>query len=78
MGVTVARRRRTTTLLAGIRAGGTTPAAFPGACSSGAQWLSDKSGTRRPVHLPLRGQRRLGKALQIDGAPSCFPLNCGM
>ena len=63
MGVTVARKRATT-LLAGIRADGTTPIAFPSACSGhsvavmGAK--SKPRYERRFVHLPLRGQRRLG------------------
>ena len=39
---------------------------------SRAQWPFDKSGARRPVHLPLRGQRRLG--LAVDGATLLLPV----
>jgi len=73
MGVTVARRRATN-LLAGIRAGGTTSIAFPSA------WMRSvavmEAEIFRIVHLPLRGQRRLGRLL--PAWPSCFPLNCGL
>lgn len=84
-----ARLGRTTALLAGIRAGGTTFIAFPGGVVTGTtptQWPVDESGSgvglqasTRSVHLPLRGQRWLGlrSACVMHGLrPPSFPLNC--
>ena len=36
----------------------------------------DESRASWLVHLPLRGQRRLGRL--CTAVPSCFPLNCGV
>jgi len=92
MSVTAERfkKRRTTTLLAGIRADETTFIAFPCACSRRSV-ASDESGIiheakklkNHPFVLPLRGQRRLKVlARQTFACPavtlSCFPLNCGV
>ena len=69
MSVTVARfkKRRTTTLLAGIRADEAAFIAFPCACSrrsvaSDESWMHSpghEAGQTHPFVLPLRGQRRL-------------------
>ena len=48
---------------------------FPSACSKRSVTVM-KAVSKRHVHLPLRGQRRLRTA--ACGTPSCFPLNCGM
>jgi hypothetical protein len=68
-------RKRAATLLAGIRAGGATSIAFPSACSERSVAVMEAE-FKKFVHLPLRGQRRLG--LTSKAGPSCFPLNCGM
>ena len=51
------------TVLAGIRAGGSSSIAFPGTLFRRAQWLVSMEAEwrlRAFVRLPLRGQRRLG------------------
>ena len=61
------KKRRTTTLLAGIRADEAAFIAFPCACSrrsvaSDESWMhspSHEAGQTHPFVLPLRGQRRL-------------------
>jgi hypothetical protein len=75
MGIKKHRQWRGFTLLAGIRAGGTTSIAFPSACSKRSVAVMEAE-FQKFVHLPLRGQRRLG--LTVEASPSCFPLNCGV
>ena len=74
MGVTV-MRGRTTTLLAGIRADGATPIAFPSACSGhSVAVMGAKSLRICPLTVAGAAQVRLA----LRGLPSCFPLNCAM
>ncbi len=55
----MARLGRTTTVLAGIRAGGDNLHRLPKRLFKALSGC-DESGILRCVHLPLRGQRRLG------------------
>ncbi len=72
--VTVARKRATT-LLAGIRAGGTTSIAFPSACSERSVAMMEAESRRiRPLTVAGAAQVRFA----VDSKPSCFPLNCGV
>ncbi len=74
MSVTAARKRATTSL-AGIRAGGTTSIAFPSACSKRSVAVMDAESIRiRP--LTVAGAAQVGFA--NDSNPPCFPLNCGV
>jgi hypothetical protein len=74
MSVTAARRRATT-LLAGIRAGGTTSIAFPSACSKRSVAVMEaESRGIRPLTVAGAAQVRFA----INGKPSCFPLNCSV
>jgi len=74
--------RRTTTLLAGIRADETTFIAFPCACSRRSV-ASDESGIiheakklkNHPFVLPLRGQRRLKVLALADLRPAWLSLS---
>ncbi len=69
MGVKAARMRATTSL-AGIRAGGATCQAFPGACSN-AQWLCWKLNQGiRPLTVAGAAQVRLG----VERIPLLLPV----
>jgi len=68
-------RGRVTTLLAGIRAGGCDLHRLPKRLLKHSVAVM-KAESWRFVHLPLRGQRRLGWLL--SAWPSCFPLNCAV
>ena len=66
---------RTTTVLAGIRAGGTNSIAFPSACSRrSVAMMEPEPGSVRP--LTVAGAAQVRSA--VWHLPSCFPLNCAM
>jgi len=68
----------TATVLAGIRAGGSSSIAFPGALFQARPVaLRDESGISREI-LPLTVAGAAQVKSTTDGLPSCFPLNCGM
>ena len=66
---------RTTTVLAGIRAGGTNAIAFPSACSRrSVAMMEPEPNSVRPLTVAGAAQVRLA----VWCLPSCFPLNCAV